>query len=485
MSRSIAGLNVIPCLCLLAIGLPGSAAAVPAPGPAAEVDELFAAWDEPDSPGAAVGVFRDGRIVYAQGYGSANLDYGIPMSPQTVLRTGSLTKQFVAMGIALLAEQGKLDPDDDIREYLPEMPDYGTPITLKHLLHHTSGIREYLTLVSLIGKPEGSGYVYTPEGLLAMLARQKALNFEPGERYEYSNSGYFLLAEVIARVSGTSAGTFLEEHVFEPLGMDDTRLHDDPDAVIRNRGVGYSPADSGGFRLDILRLEVVGDLGVITSVEDFVKWDRNFYENRLGKGSPELLQTVLTPGTLNDGERIDYAWGLRAGRYRGLETIYHSGSAVGYVAYYLRFPDQAFSVVVLSNLSRFSPERSAKRIADVYLAEHFGDRPVPAVEEPSAEEPVPSRPLTPSEARAYAGSYYSEELDVVYRLSRIDDGLELSVNALSGPITAIADDRLRWGGGVEFLVTRSENGDVTGFTVQSESVRGLRFTRVDAGRKPQ
>ena len=444
----------------------------------AQIDALFAPWNKPDSPGAALGIFKDGKILYAKGYGSANLDYDIPMSPQTVLRTGSISKQFIAMGIALLAEQGKISTTDNIRKYLPEMREYDKPITLAHLLHHTSGIREYLTLVSLIGKPEGSGYVYTPQGLLSMLARQRALDFNPGEQFSYSNSGYFLLAEIISRVSGTSASSFLNKHIFQPLGMDSTRLHDDPNAIIRNRGVGYSPLENGGYRLDILRLKVIGDLGVISSVEDFLKWDQNFYNNTLGKASPTLIETVLTTGILSDGENLDYAFGLRVSSYRGLRTVSHGGSAVGYVAHYLQFPQQKFSIIILSNLSSFSPAQLSRKIADLYLVDDLAEAPISAPDKSVQEQSVSIRALSSAEVTEYAADYYSDELDIVYRLRNVDGKLDLTINALSGSIRARTEDHLSWSGGAEFLFTRDSGGEITGFLLQSESIRGLKFVKI-------
>lgn len=342
----------------------------------ARVDGLFAQWDTEDSPGAAVGIFKDGRIIYARGYGVANLDYGIPLVPQSVLRIGSISKQFVAVCIAILAEQGKLSFDDDIRTYLPEMPDYGEPITIRHLLHHTSGIREYLTLVALIGKPEGSGFGYTRRELVDLLARQQELNFSPGDRFSYTNSGYFLLAEIITLVTGTKASAFAQENVFDPLGMTSTRFYDDRDAIIRNLSMGYSPKPDGAYRLDILRSEVIGDLGVITTVEDFLRWDSNFYDNQLGAGTQALIETLFERGRTDDGEELSYALGLEFGSYRGLRTMGHGGSAVGYVAEFVQFPDHRFSVVILSNLSSFRPGLMARQIADLYLADQFTETPV-------------------------------------------------------------------------------------------------------------
>ncbi len=447
-----------------------------------QVDGLFAPWNSKDSPGAVVGIFDDGRILHARGYGIADLDHGIALSSRTVLRVGSVSKQFIGMAIALLAEQGKLSVSDDIRKYLPEMPDYGKPITLSHLLHHTSGIREYLTLVSLIGKPEGSGYIYTPQDLLFLLARQKALEFAPGEVFSYSNSGYFLLAEIISRVSGTRTSGFLEEHIFRPLGMNATRLHDDPNSIVRNRGAGYSSAKEGGFRIDMVRLEVVGDLGILTSVEDLFKWDRNFDDNRLGNASPQLIKTALTPGSLNSGKSLDYAYGLIVGDYRGLKAISHSGSEPGYVAYYLRFPEQRFSVVILSNLSSLSPARLAGAIADRCLTDQFAGPAPPMSDEEPLDDTTPTRALGAAEAAAYAGDYYSEELDVVYRFRLRDGELHLAINALSGSLRARAADHLWWEAGTADLAfTRDSHGQIDGFLLRSESVRDLGFVRLGGG----
>jgi len=203
-----------------------------------KVDELFKQWDKDDSPGAAVGIFKDGRIIYARGYGIANLEYALPWTPQTPSRIGSISKQFIAMCIAILAEQGKISLDDNIQKYIPDWPEYNGPIKLKHLLHHTSGGREYLTIVSLMGKPEGSGYVYTPKELVRTLSRQKELNFKPGEKYSYSNSGYFLLSEIVSRVSVLKTSTFAKKYIFDPLGMNNTHFHDDPNMIVKNRAYG-------------------------------------------------------------------------------------------------------------------------------------------------------------------------------------------------------------------------------------------------------
>ena len=443
------------------------------------VDELFAQWDSEDSPGAAVGIFKDGQIIYARGYGVANLDYGIPLVPQSVLRIGSISKQFVAICIAILAEQGKLSFDDDIRTYLPEMQDYGEPVTIRHLLHHTSGIREYLTLVELIGKPEGSGFGYTTQELVDLLARQQELNFSPGDRFSYTNSGYFLLAEIITRVSGTKASAFAQANVFDPLDMANTRFYDDRNAIIRNQAMGYSPQRGGGYRLDILRSEVIGDLGVITTVEDLLRWDNNFYDNQLGAGTQELIETMFTRGRTDDGEGQSYALGLEFGSYRGLRTMSHGGSAVGYVAEFLQFPDHRFSVVILSNLSSFRPGLLARQIADLYLADELTEDSLSS-DEPRRRLSRPQAVTLPiEELETFAGDFYSDELDFFYSLQVREGSLQLELRGNRMDLVPYSGDRFGWGRR-ELTFQRNDNGDVSGFTLDAGNVRNLRFRRVDS-----
>ena len=442
-----------------------------------QVDELFAEWDGEISPGAVVGIFMDGRIIYSKGYGVANLDYDIPITPQSVLRIGSISKQFVAMCIAILAEQGKLSFDDDIRTYLPEMPDYGNQITIRHLLHHTSGIREYLALVNLIGKPEGSVFGYTTRELVELLSRQQKLNFEPGSQFSYTNSGYFLLAEIVTRVSGMKASAFAQENIFEPLSMTQTRFYDDPNAIIRNQAFGYSPKRDGGYRLDILRSDVIGDLGVITTVEDFLHWDNNFYENKLGARTKDLITMMFTRGRTSNEEELSYALGLEFDSYRGLKTMGHGGSAVGYVAEFLQFPEQRFSVVILSNLSSFRPGRLARQVADLYLADQLSE--VQASDErdrtrPDAPEPV-ERP-TP-ELEAFIGDFYSEELDFVYSFMVEGSSLQFEIRGSRMELLPLSEDQFGWGRR-ELNFFRDESGIVSGFTLDAGDVQDLNFQKI-------
>ncbi|HZM87931.1 MAG TPA: serine hydrolase domain-containing protein [Blastocatellia bacterium] len=334
-----------------------------------KVDKLFTQWDKPDSPGCELAVIKDGQIVYKRGYGMANLEHNIPMSPASIMDTGSVSKQFTAMAIALLAEQGKLSLDDDVRKYVSEIPKYETTITIRHLIHHTSGIRDYLTLMGIAGMRDDDHYV---DGeVVSLLARQKELNFKPGSEFLYSNSGYFLLSQIVKRASGKTLREFADEHMFKPLGMTRTMFYDNHNEIVKNRAASYVPRRGGGFQIAATTLDMVGDGNVFTCVEDLFLWDQNFYKNKLGKGGQELINQVLTTGVLNSGEKIDYAFGLVIGEYRGLRIVEHGGAFVGYRAMTMRFPDQRFSVVLQCNLGTMNPSNLARRIADIYLADQF------------------------------------------------------------------------------------------------------------------
>ncbi|MFQ5817027.1 MAG: serine hydrolase domain-containing protein [Terriglobia bacterium] len=398
-----------------------------------KVDAVFADWDQPDSPGCALGIIRDAKLVYARGYGMANLEHNIPITAHSVFRIGSTSKQFSAISILLLAEQGKLALQDDIRTYLPELPHYGTPITLRHLLHHTSGLRDYLTLTSLAGKRDAD--YYTDEDVVRLLARQKELNFPPGQQFLYSNSGYFLLSQIVKHASGQSLRAYAAENIFKPLGMRNTHFHDDYRMLVKNRAAGYSPKKEGGYRISMTRLEMVGDGGVFTSVEDLFLWDQNFYQNQLG--SKNLLDQMLTPGTLTNGEELDYAFGLRVSEYRGLKTVSHGGSFVGFRAQLLRFPEQKFSVICLCNLSNINPTRLARQVADIYLADLFTEEPAAKVKE------VKFVALPEQELKDKVGAYRHPVSGNIVRLSVKKGKLLASAGGLSFQLAPLSPTHFR------------------------------------------
>ena len=332
----------------------------------AKVDQLFAQWGKPHSPGCALAIIQNGRLIYKQGYGRANLEHSIPISPGSVFYIGSCSKQFVAMCIVLLSAEGKLSLDDDIRKYIPEMPDYGIPLTIRHLIHHTSGLRDYLTLLDIIGMDFGT---YHEDDVLELIARQKELNFKPGEEYLYSNSGYFLLAVLVERASNKSLREYAEEKIFKPLGMKNSRFHDDYTELVHNRAFGYFPGGKDKYRNFISTFDCVGSGGLFTSVEDLFLWDQNFYHHRVG--GKDVIELMHSKGKLNNGEELDYAFALRISSYKGLKTVDHSGALGGYRSYMVRFPEQHFSVICLSNLSSINPTGLSRQIAEIYLADDF------------------------------------------------------------------------------------------------------------------
>jgi CubicO group peptidase (beta-lactamase class C family) len=328
------------------------------------VDQLFAAYEKPGSPGCSLGVIRDGAFVYSKGYGLASVELGVPLSPSSVFYMASVSKQFTAASIVLAAEQGLLSLDDEIHKYIPELPDYGQPVTLRQMLHHTSGFRDYLDLLALSGGNILD--VHTTPELMDLISRQKALNFAPGTESRYSNTNYFLLAEVIKRATHKPLSVFAEENIFRPLSMSHTRFYDDRNVVLPGRVPAYGPGGGDSHHVGwSTNFDGVGDGGLMSSVDDLLLWDRNFYDNRLGKGT--LLKELLTRGILNNGKPIDYALGLQIGSYRGLPTIEHGGSLFGYRTEILRFPEQRFSVICLCNLASANVSALSRSIADLYL----------------------------------------------------------------------------------------------------------------------
>lgn len=331
------------------------------------VDALFAEWDKPGSPGCALGVIKEGQFVYTRGYGMANLDYDIPMTADSVFYIASTSKQFTTASIALLALRGEISLDDDVRKYVPEIPQYDHPITIRHLVYHTSGLRDYLTLLQMAAWSVED--YFNIADAIDILSRQKALNFEPGEEYLYCNSGYALMAEIVKRVSGKSLREFAQENIFRPLGMTNTQFDDDRKMIVKNRVTSYEPREGGGFQRYLKNFDAVGSGGLLTTVKDLYLWDQNFYDPKVG--GRDLVSQMLTRGRLNDGKVLDYAFGLEHGEYRGLKTVSHGGGMLGFRTQMLRFPEQQFTVICLANLSTFNPTKLAHQVADVYLADEF------------------------------------------------------------------------------------------------------------------
>jgi CubicO group peptidase (beta-lactamase class C family) len=294
----------------LAVVCANQSAALAAKGDQQRVDRLFVTYDKTSSPGCALGVIRDGNFIYRKAYGMASLELGVPLSPRAVFYMGSVAKQFTAASVVLAAEQGFLSLDDDVRNYIPELPDYGHPITLRQMLHHTSGFRDFLTLLDISGRHESD--LHSKEEMLDLIVRQTGLNNIPGDEYIYSNTNYFLLGEVLQRATKKSLADFAAENIFQPLRMADTRFYDEHTLVLPGRVPAYDPGSDGSFVVDwSTNYDTVGGGGLMSSVDDLLLWDRNVYQNKLGSGT--LLKEMQTRGVLNNGKQIDYALGLELG----------------------------------------------------------------------------------------------------------------------------------------------------------------------------
>ena len=437
---------------------------------ARRIDAVFARYT-PNAPGCAMGVFQNGRIAYEKGYGLANIEYGVPLTPTTPMIMGSVSKQFTAASIALLVDQGRISLGDEIHKYVPELADYGKPITIDELVHHTSGVRDFWALVELAGMRPDDGY--TVSDILALASRQRHLNFDPGAEYAYSNTGYVLLGVVVQRVTGKSLRQFAAEQIFGPLGMGHSQFHDDHNEPVKGRAFAYSPAHAGGWRIDVWNNDIVGQGGLMTTVEDLQKWDENFYTGTVG--GKELLARQLQRGRLNDGTRLAYAFGLEIGAYRGLPMVEHSGSTGGYRTDITRFPSVHTSVVTMCNVSNANAVTLAHRVADIVLASRF-TQPVPAAaaRASASRAAPPTVTLTAPALAAFAGSYYAPELNVTYDLTASGPALVLTrPRAAADTLRALDDHTFRGGG----LTITFAGPAAASFTVDNGRARGLEFTR--------
>jgi CubicO group peptidase (beta-lactamase class C family) len=404
---------------------------------AKKVDAFLSQWDKNDMPGCAVGAVRDGRLVYKRAFGMANLDYDVPNTTSTLFNLASSSKPFTAASIALLAQQGKLSLDDDIRKYLPEMPKYDDTITIRHLIHHTSGIREYQALVTFGGL--GTDNAYSDKDILNMLARQKNISFKPGTKHQYSNSNYHLLGIIVVRVSGKSLRAFAEENIFKPLGMKNTLFFDNRNEVVKNRAQGYMIGPDKTIRARASLFDLVGGGGVLTTVEDLYLWVQNFYEPKVG--NKELISLLTAPGVLNNGEKMNYAGGLFLNKYKGSPVIKHSGNMSGYRSQIVSFPEQKFTAIALCNNMAILPSVIAEKLADIYLEGQL--KPDVPSQKRVAETLPPAIALPEKEALRYAGIYANPETGKVFKLG-LKDGKLLNSGLLQNeiPVMPISENRL-------------------------------------------
>jgi len=459
--------------CVLAV------AAVPAaeqksPSWQRDVDHVFAAYDRRDSPGCSAAIYKDGTIAYERGYGMADLEHDVPVTPATAFYAGSVSKQFTAFAAALAIQQGRLGIDDPIRKHLPELPAYAEAITIRHLVHHTSGLRDFYTLLSIAGRRQDA--LFDNASILRLTARQSALNFPPGDDYLYSNTGYALLAIIIGRATGKSFAQFAHEVIFKPLGMASSQFGDDAAKLVPDRAYGYTWGRRGEPRLDTPAGERVGAGGLYTTVRDLLKWDQNFYTGKVG--GKALIDRVQAPGALNNGEPLSYAWGLQVGSYRGLKVVEHSGSLGGYRAHLARYPERHVGVAVLCNLGVITPGSFVRQIADAVIGADF-PQPKPASTASAAGTDTVRSLVSAPMPRAgdAAGVYVSDEIDATFTVSLRDGRLMLRREEDAEALPLIPDNDVFRYRTLTIRFVRGKEGKIEAMLVDAGRVRGIKFDR--------
>jgi CubicO group peptidase (beta-lactamase class C family) len=378
---------------------------------AARVDRIFARFDN-TTPGCGVGLGKDGRTLYTHGYGLANLEYRVPNTDSTVFESGSVAKQFTASAVVLLAQDGKLSLDDDIRKYLPEVPSFGGQrITIRNLLTHTSGLRDQWGLLGIEGRGPGT-QVHSPMTTLDLVAHQKMLNFPPGSEYLYSNTGYALAGLIVQRVSGKTLDEFTRERLFRPLGMTHTQWRDDFTKIVPNRATAYSGSAAAGFRTDMPFTNMIGNGGILSTMADLMRWNENLDHPTVGGQSyVDVMQTRMR---LTSGRTIGYALGLIVNDYRGVREVSHSGSTAGYQTYLARFPEQHVSVAVWCNYTGANPGALAHQVADLLLTH----APATVAQASAMKVEVPK-----SEIDRWAGMYRDVQTDQTLTFTATESGL--------------------------------------------------------------
>ena len=415
---------------------------------ALRADSVFQRFDRTDAPGCALGVYQDGKVLYARGYGMASLQNGIALSPRSVLDVGSISKQFTAMAILLLQQEGKLSLDDPIRKYIPEMPAYADKVTLRRALSQTSGLRDLYVMWGQTGRAFAGDTI----DALRVITRSAEPNYEPGARYLYTNSGWILAAQIVYRLTGKTLAQFAEERIFRPLGMYDTRYLSDASMVIPNLADSYAPRTGGGFRLARSAYDgaIMGAGAVQTTVEDFGRWLNNYDAATIG--GRQILETMTTATTLNDGSpatsgaNTAYAVGLSVGTLRGLRVISHGGSWAGFRGHFLRFPEQRYAVATFCNFSTSGPDSLARKVAGIYLGDQM--QPDSAAMWTASLAAAPHRELPVESLRSLVGVWRNDERGEVRRTRLLGDSL-VATGGERVRLVPIAGERFRAGSGIE------------------------------------
>lgn len=461
-----------PAAFVLAQSLALGCAAAAQQNPEGKIDALFTEIDPTDAPGLAVAVVRDGEVVLRKGYGLASLEHQVPITSSTVFDVASVSKQFTGLAVAMLVEQGRIQLDDDIREYIPELPDFGRPITIDHLLHHTSGLRDWPATLAVAGWRMDDVIAF--DQILTMAYNQESLNFVPGSEYTYSNTGYNLLAELVARVTGQTFREWTDEHLFRPLGMANTHFRDDHNEVIPDRAYGYARRGDSGYMRVPDNLTALGSSSLFSTVDDLTKWVLNFDDPSVG--GPAAIELMRTRGVLDDGSEISYAFGLSHGKHRGLPTVSHSGSWASFTSHVVHFPEQRFGVIVLANNGSINASRAAYDVADIFLEAEL------APPERTAGAATAAVEIAPSILEDYVGTY---RLGPGWYVRISLDGGALTTRATREPefpMTARSETEF-WveAYGAPIVFGRDDAGEVTHFEYRGRHAPRLERGAGDAG----
>lgn len=440
-----------------------SAADTPAPGEtldfshvsATDLDSLFFTYNRPDTPGCAVGVCYRGELIFSEGYGVANLDYGIPIGPDSRFMIASISKQFAVAALFMMEQEGLLDLDEDLRTYIPELPVFEKPITARQIIHHTSGLRDLFDLLLLADI--GLDNTATAEQVMDIVSRQQRLNFNPGSQHIYNNTGYFLMSVLTHNLTGMTLREYSDKHFFRPMGMSETHWHDDTEMIVPGRVISYRPRPYGPGQFYRGNLDRVGARGLFTTIRDFAKWEANFIENR--SNLQDFTEKMTRPGYTHRRDSINYAGGLRLGRYRGLTTVGHGGSYMGFRTHYMRFPAYDFAVIVFCNMSNISPAVYTRQVSDLYLRDVFS-----------------------AKFKEFAGVYAHEGFDARFEII-LDDGdlylkrLKPDPDATEQELTRLlwqSDDRFR-AGSWDLRFHRDNQDKINRLTIEAPRTGPLTF----------
>lgn len=440
----------------------------------ASIDSIFSRWNYPDSPGGTVGIIKEGKLIFAKGYGSANMDYNIPNESKTVYRIGSTSKQFTAACIIILSQQGKLSLEDKLMKFFPNFPSYANEISIQHLLNHTSGVRDYLILARLSGLTVEDHY--TDQIVEKLLTNQQELNFTPGDEYLYSNSGYWLLGQIVKKVSGFTLAEYAEKNIFHPLEMNDTHFHNNHNQIVKNRASGYRPDRKGGYFIYTTTLDMIGGGGVFTTVNDLTKWDASFYNSKTF--NQDFWTKMAKVGILNNGSKITYASGLNIITYKGLKMIHHSGSFVGYKTEMIRFPEAKFSVIILANRTDSNPTQMAYKIADLFLKNNYKkEKTTKPKSTNSKKKHIESILLAKEKLKAFEGAYWSTKNKSSRKLEVRNDTLYyVRGNGRATKMLPIAKNKFQMiGPRVPVVLEVSFKGKAKEFTVKPTNATPLTF----------